>query len=320
MVQRKKLQQPIGGQLDKKSTKHLACKLWNQRQLWLMLLPGLLFYLIYRYSPMFGLVISFKDYSPFLGVFESKWVGLEHFERFFSTPKFWELFRNTLTLGCLSLCISFPMTILFALILNEVRQKKAKKVFQTISYLPNFLSIVIVCSIFIDLFSVTHGTINKLIIQFGGAPIDFRAKPEWYYFIYITSELWAGLGSGAIIYLAALSGVDHTLYEAADLDGCSRIKKVWHVTLPSIMPTIITMFLLRVGNIIRIGADKTLLLYAPTTYEVADIFSSYVYRVGMGDHDYSFAAAVGMFESVLAALILVAANKGSKKLTGESLW
>lgn len=308
--------EPQGQTLKKKS---FWQRLWRQRELWLMLLPGLIFYIIYRYGPMFGLLISFKDYSPFLGVVKSPWAGLKHFKRLFSNPEFWNLFRNTLTIGTLSLVFSFPASIIFALFLNEVRGKKVKKVYQTISYLPNFLSLVIVCSIFTDVFSF-GGIINKIITAFGGEAINFMIKPEYYYLIYIASEIWAGMGAGAIVYLAALSGVDKTLYEAADLDGCSRLKRIWYITLPSIMPTIITMLLLRIGNIIRIAPDKTLLLYNSMTQSVADIFQSYVYRVGMSQRSYSYAAAVGLFESVLAAVILLVANKSSKKITGESLW
>lgn len=294
-------------------------RFWRQRQLWLMLLPGLLFYLIYRYIPMFGLLVAFKDYSPFLGVMESPWVGFKHFERLFSNPDFWKLFKNTLTLGCLSLVIFFPCCILFSLLLNEVVNKKAKKFYQTISYLPTFLSIVIVCSIFTNMFSVA-GFVNDIIEFFGGERINFMIKSEYYYLVYMVSEVWAGIGSGSIVYLAALSGVDQNLYEAAELDGCSRLKKIWHITIPAIMPTIVTMFLLRIGNIIRIAPDKTLLLATDAVRSVSDIFGSYVYRVGIVQRSYSYAAAVGIFESVLAAIILVFANKASKRVTGESLW
>ncbi len=304
------------GSLQKK---HASLGFLRQWQLWVMLLPGIIFYAIYRYGPMFGLMVAFKDYSPFLGVFKSPWVGFKHFERLFTNPQFWSLFRNTLILGVLSLLITFPSSIIFALVLNEVQQPKIKKTYQTLSYLPTFLSIVIVCSIFTSLFSV-GGFINDIIQAFGGERINFMIDPKYYRLVYIASETWAGLGSGAIIYLAALSGVDQTLYEAAELDGCSRIKKIWYITLPSILPTVMTMLLLRIGNIIRIGPDRTILLYQPSTYSVADIFGSFVYRVGIVDRGYSYASAVGIFESVLAALILVTANKISKKTTGEGIF
>ena len=294
-------------------------KLWAQRALFVMLIPGLVFYLVFRYGPMYGLNIAFKDYSPFLGVDASPWIGVKQFERLFANKDFWQMFWNTLRVGVLSLLIGFPAPIIFALILNEIRKPGVKKVYQTISYLPHFLSVVIVCSVFLDLFSV-GGVINKLIVALGGTAINFAMEPEWYDLIYQSSAVWAGIGSGSIVYLAALSGVDQQLYEAAEIDGCSRLKMIWKITLPCILPTVVTMFLLNVGNIIRIAPDKTLLLYQPSTMNVADIIGTYVYRVGITMRSYSYAAAVGMFESVLAAVILFITNRIAKWKTGTSLW
>jgi len=295
-------------------------RIWRDRQLWVLLLPGLAFFLIFRYGPMYGLQIAFKKYSPFLGVDKSPWVGLQYFVQFVESKDFGMLFRNTVTLSLLSLFINFPAPIVFALLLNEVRQPKAKKLFQTVSYLPHFLSVVVVCSIFMDFFSPSVGLVNRIITSMGGKAIFFVASPRWYRFVYIVSDLWAGLGSGAIIYLAALAGVDPTLYEAASIDGCTRFKMVRHITLPSILPTVITMFLLSCGRLLNVGADKTLLLYSPLTYEVADVFSTYVYRVGITKANYSFASAVGMFTSILSAGVLLMANAVSRRTTGESLW
>ncbi|MBQ7839537.1 MAG: sugar ABC transporter permease [Lachnospiraceae bacterium] len=305
--------------MNKTNKKSLRKRMWRQRELFIMLVPGLLFYLIFRYGPMFGLAIAFKDYSPFLGVLKSPWAGLKHFEKFFSNADVWRLTFNTLRLGVLQLVIEFPLTIAFAVILNEVQNMRCKKAYQTISYLPSFLSLVIICSIFKDLFSV-DGVINQMIVQLGGNVIHFNGDPKFYLFIYILSDLWGGLGSGAIVYLAALSGVDQNLYEAAKLDGCSRIKMIRYISIPSIMPTIVTMFLLRVGNIIRITPDKTLLFYNDLTLETADIIGSYVYRVGITNKSYSFGSAVGLLESALAAVILIAANKICERATGSSLW
>lgn len=300
--------------------KSLWQRILRDHQLLILLLPGLLFYAIFRYGPMYGIVIAFKKYSPFLGVADSPWVGFTYFQQFFESPEFAKLFKNTFVLGFWSMVVGFPAPIVFALILNEVRNTVCKKLYQTVSYLPHFLSLVVICSIFRDLFSISNGLINRIIIAVGAEPINFLIRPEWYRFIYILSGVWSGLGSGAIIYLAALAGVDQQLYEAARLDGCNRYQLIRHITLPSITPTIITMFLLNCGNIMRIGADKTLLLYNPMTYEVADIFSTYVYRIGMVKKNFSFATAVGLFESVIAVVVLLVANTTSRKITGESLW
>lgn len=300
--------------------KSIWAKIWSQKVLFLMLLPGLLFYIIFRYGPMYGLVIAFQRYSSFLGVMNSPWVGFEHFEYLFNNKSFWQMFFNTLRTGVLQLLVVFPAPIIFALLLNEVRQTKLKKLYQTVSYLPHFLSIVIVCSIFINLFSF-DGLVSKVVTFFGGEAKNFLMDPKFYDLIYHSSSIWAGFGSGAIVYLAALAGVDQQLYEAASIDGCSRLKMIWKITLPSIAPTIVVMFLLQVGNVIRISPDKTLLLYQPLTYDVADIFGSYVYRVGIqSPTGTSYGAAVGLFESVLAALILFTTNGIARKKTGTSLW
>lgn len=305
-------------QATKKNT--FLKRLRRDHQLLILLLPGLLFYLVFRYGPMYGIVIAFKKYSPFLGVAKSPWVGMQYFRQFFSSAEFANLFRNTLVLGFWSMLFGFPAPILFALVLNEVRSSAAKKIYQTVSYLPHFLSLVVVCSIFRELFSISSGLINRILTSLGVPAINFLIRPEWYRFIYIVSGIWSSLGSGAIVYLAALAGVDPQLYEAARIDGCTRVKMILNITLPSILPTVVTMFLLNCGNIMRIPADKTLLLYNPMTYEVADIFSTYTYRIGLVKKNFSFATAVGLFESVIAALVLLAANTASRKVTGESLW
>lgn len=299
--------------------KTIWSKIWSQKVLFLMLLPGLLYYVVFRYGPMYGLVTAFQNYSPFLGTEDSPWVGAENLQRLLTNKDFWPMFFNTLRTGVLQLLVVFPAPIIFALILNEVRQSRMKKIYQTVSYLPHFLSVVIVCSIFINLFSF-DGLVSSIVVFFGGDAKNFLMESEYYDLIYHMSTIWATFGSGSIVYLAALSGVDQQLYEAAAIDGCSRLKMIWKITLPSILPTIVIMFLLQVGNVIRIAPDKTLLLYQPSTYEVADIIGSYVYRVGIENRNYSYAAAVGLFESVLAAVILFTTNKVAQKKTGTSLW
>jgi len=233
---------------------------------------------------------------------------------------FSKLLFNTLLISILSFGTSFPLTILFALILNEVRMPKIKKGYQTISYLPTFLSGVIIASIFIELFSVGDGIINKIIMAFGQKPINFMLQPWGYYLVYIISGLWAGMGNGAIIYLSALAAVDQEMYEAAEIDGCSRLKRIWHITLPSISPTIITMFLLNIGSLIRVGADKSLLLRNSATIDDVYMFATYVYDIGIRGSQTSYAAAIGFFESVVCAFMLITFNYIAKKRTGSSIW
>lgn len=309
-----------GAAIKRRQDKSLWSRLVRDRQLLLMLAPGLLFYIIFRYGPMYGLIIAFKKYNPFAGVGASPWVGLDNFAKFFATGDFWMLFRNTLLLGLFNLLWSFPVTILFALFLNEVRHKRFKKLAQTVSYLPTFLSVVIICSITIDFLSPNGGLLNQILNLFGFDSVYFMTDPKAFRTIYIASGIWASMGSGAIIYLAALAGVDPGLYEAARIDGCSRLRMMWSITLPSIMPTVVTMLILNTSNIIKVGVDKILLLYNPMTYEVADVFSTYVYRRAFILHDYGFAAAVGIFESVAACILLVISNRVSRAVTGESLW
>lgn len=297
-------------------------RLWAQRELWIMLIPGILTYLIFRYAPMYGMRIAFMKYSPFLGYERSPWVGFANFERLFvrNADIFWRMLGNTLTISLLTFCTSFPLTITFALILNEVRMPRIKKAYQTISYLPTFLSAVIVASIFIELFSVKNGLVNKVIQLLGYEPINFQLTVWGYYLIYVISGLWKGLGSGAIIYLSALAGVDQEMYEAAEIDGCSRLKRIWYITLPSIAPTVTTMFLLNFGSLIRVGADKSLLLRTSAIVNDVYIFATYTYDQGIKSGQISYAAAVGFFESVVCAILLLSSNYIAKKRSGTSIW
>ncbi len=288
-------------------------------QLMLMFLPGLIFYILFRYVPMAGLLIAFKKFSPFLGIFDSPWIGFENFQKLFASGEFTTLFRNTLLLGSFNLLWSFPITVLFSLILNEVRNKFFKKTFQTISYLPSFLSIVVVASITLDVVSL-NGPINQLITALGGSKTHFIVLPDWFRTIFISSGIWQSTGSSAIIFLAALSGIDITLYEAASIDGASRLRMMRHITIPSILPTIMTMLILSSANVFRVSQDKILLLYNPMTREVADVFSTFVYRRGIEEMNYGYAAAVGMFESIVAGIVLLATNTISKKTTESSLF
>jgi putative aldouronate transport system permease protein len=292
----------------------------RDRQLLIIFLPCALFYAIFRYGPMFGLIMSFQDYGIFLGYLKSPWVGLKHFIKFFNSPDFLLLFKNTFLLGLYTLLWTFPFPIIFAIFLNEIRNAKFKKSIQTLSFLPSFLSVVIVSSMVIDFLSPGRGIINTIIEALGFEPKYFIIDPKWFRTIFIASEIWSTMGYSAIIYLAAIAGVDQTLYEAARVDGSSRLKSIWYITLPSILPTIATMFILKSGAMFSIGYEKVLLLYTPTTYKVADVFSTYVYRKGLLERNYSYAAAVGLFESIVALTLLLITNKISKKLTEQSLW
>lgn len=298
----------------------LGKKIVRDRQLLIIFLPCVVFYLLFRYGPLYGLIIAFKDYSVFRGVMDSPWVGFEHFQSFFNSPDFWMLFRNTFLLGFLTLVFSFPFPILLAMLLNEVRVSWFKKGVQTASYLPTFLSVVIISSMIIDFLSPTNGIVNKIIGWFGFESKYFLIDPDWFRPIYILSEIWTNAGYESIVYLAAIAGISPTLYEAARVDGAGRFRMMFNVTLPSILPTILVMFILKTGQMITIGYEKVLILYNTMTYEVADVFSTYVYRKGLLDNDYSYGAAVGLFEAFVAMALLLISNRISKRMGGSGLW
>ncbi|MGG1553744.1 ABC transporter permease [Paenibacillus ferrarius] len=292
----------------------------RDRQLLILFAPCLVFYLLFRYGPLYGLIIAFKDYSVFTGVWGSDWVGFKYFIQFFTNQDFWLLFRNTFLLGIYTLVFGFPFPILLAILLNEVRLTWFKKSVQTLSYLPAFLSVVIVCSMIIDFLSPTSGLLNQLLAALGFPKKYFLVDPNWFRPIYVISDIWEKIGYEAIIYLAAIAGINPTLYEAAKVDGASRFRMMRHITLPGLMPTLLVMFILKTGSMIRIGYEKVLLLYNPLTYEVSDVFSTYVYRKGLLESNYSYAAAVGMFEALVAMVMLLGANYISKRIGGNGLW
>ena len=292
----------------------------RDRQLLILFIPCILFYLLFRYGPLYGLIIAFKDYSVFQGIIGSEWVGLKHFVKFFSSNDFFLLFKNTLLLGFYALIFSFPVPIILAILINEVRTRWFKKSVQTLTYLPSFLSVVIISSMIIDFLSPGNGIINKLIAALGFEKMYFLVMPEWFRTIYVASDIWATMGYEAIIYLAAIAGISPTLYEAAKVDGSTRMRSMWYITIPSIMPTILIMFILKTGSMIRIGYEKVLLLYTPLTYDVADVFSTFVYRKGLLESNYSYASAVGLFEALIAMVMLLSANLISRRLGGRGLW
>jgi putative aldouronate transport system permease protein len=292
----------------------------RDRQLLILFIPCIIFYILFRYGPLYGLIIAFKDYSVYQGILGSEWVGLKHFRQFFDSPDFFLLFKNTLLLGMFTLLWAFPFPIIFAVLLNEVRNVRFKKTVQTFSYLPAFLSVVIVSSMIIDFLSPNNGLLNTLLKSLGFEGIYFLVAPEWFRTIYVSSEIWQHMGYEAIIYLAAIASIDPTLYESGKVDGASRFQMMRYITIPSIMPTILILFIIKTGSMFRIGYEKVLLLYNPMTYEVGDVFSTYVYRKGLLETNYSYAAAVGIFEALIALLMVLFSNLVSKKAGGKGLW
>ena len=287
--------------------------------LYLLVLPVIVFYLIFMYKPMYGALIAFKNYSPALGVAGSPWVGMKYFQQLFTTPDFWRVFKNTLRISVCTLVFGFPAPILFSLLLNEVTNMRFKKLVQTASYMPHFISLVVVCGM-IKAFVGDTGFISMILSLFTGERTNLLLNPDYFTAIYVVSDIWQGLGWTSIIYLSALSAVDVAQYEAAEIDGAGRFDKMFKITLPSIMPTIITMLVLRVGQIMGIGYEKIILLYNSAIYSTADVISSYSYRVGFESQSWSYSTAVGLFNSVINFVLVIIANTASKKLTDSSLW
>lgn len=291
----------------------------KNREIYLMALPVLAFYICFAYIPIYGLQIAFKDFNLGDGIWGSPWAGWKHFINFFSGPYFGRTLRNTLVISLYTIIICFPAPIIFAILLNEVKNKVFKKTIQTVSYLPHFISLVVICGI-VKEFTQSTGLINSIVAFFGGTPETMLLNPDKFRAVYIVSELWQTLGWSSIVYLAALSGIDPTLYEAASIDGAGRFRKIWNVTLPGLLPTIVLMFIMRIGQFMSVGYDKILLLYNTNTYETADVISTFVYRKGLIESNYSFSAAVSLFNSVVNFVIVVIVNKISAKVSETSLW
>lgn len=285
--------------------------------LYLMVLPGLLALIIFRYVPMYGILMAFEKYMPAKGILGSKWVGFQHFVTFFRSPYFGRLLGNTFMLGIVSLLFSFPAPILLALLLNEVRSPKFKRVTQTISYVPYFISTVIVVGLLKDMTSTNDGIINTLIVTLGGTKIDFFANPKWFRPLYVLSGIWSGVGYSSIIYLAAISGINPELYESAVLDGASRLKQAIHITLPCISSTIVILLIFAVGGIVGNDYQKILLMQSPLTYETSDVISTYVYREGILGGSYSYTTAINLFTSLISVFFILVTNWFARK-AGES--
>jgi putative aldouronate transport system permease protein len=299
--------------------RRLAADLRRNRYVYLMLLPVVAYYLIFHYGPMYGAIIAFKDFSPAQGILGSPWVGLQNFQDFFSSVYLVRLLRNTLAINVLDIILGFPAPIILALLLNELTSQKFKRMVQTITYLPHFMSLVVVVGIIID-FLARDGLVNNLLGTVGIQSTPFMQEANWYWILYVGSGIWQAVGWGSIIYLAAIATVDPTLYEAAVMDGANRWRQMWHITVPGILPMILTLLILRVGMMMSVGYEKTLLMYNPSTFDTADVISSYVYRKGVLGMDYSFTAAVGLFNSAINFGFLIAANRLSRRMSQTSLW
>lgn len=292
----------------------------KNKLIYFMLAIILAYFIIFNYAPMVGLVMAFQKVSPARGIFGSKWVGLANFRTVFQGPYFGRLIRNTVCIGALDLLVNFPAPIIFALILNEVTKKKFKKAIQTISYMPYFISAVVACGLVVS-FVQTGGPVSNLVAAVTNrGPMNLLNEKQNFWIIYILMNMWQGLGYGSIVYLSALSSVDQELYEAAICDGAGKWKQCIHVTIPSILPMILMMFIMRMGGIFSVGADKILLLYGPANYEYSDIINTYVYRMGIVNADYGISTAVGLFNSIVGTIMLIASNKIVKKLSGTSMF
>lgn len=288
--------------------------------LYAMLLPTFIWYLAFAFKPLYYLQIALFDYNPYKGLSGSEFVGLDNFIHFFSGKDFFRTFKNTLVLGLCSILFEFPMAIIFSVMLNEIKNKLAKTFFQTVSFIPYFISIVVIAGIFINLLSPTNGVINIMLEKMGIERAYFISQAKYFRPIYIALNIWKNTGFNALVYLAALMGVRPELYEAARIDGAGKWQELWSVTLPSIMPTIIVMLILRIGSIMQVGYETILLLYQPSTFETADVISTFAYRVGLEQNNYGLAAAAGLFNSLIALVLIAATNKASKKYAGSSLW
>ena len=293
---------------------------WKKNHMYyLMFLPVLVYFVIFAYGPMYGALMAFQDYTPSLGFLGSPWVGLKHFQRFFQDYYFKRILWNTFYISITSLIFTFPAPIVLALLLNELRNKRFKSVMQTASYLPHFISLVVVCGM-IKKFTLDTGVINDIVAFLGGPRKSFLNDPNCFVPVYVISDIWQEVGWNSIIYMAALAGIDQELYEAAMIDGAGRWKQTVHVTLPCIMPTIIILLILRMGMLLSVGYEKIILLYNPVTRKTADVISTYVYRVGLEDKSWSFSAAVGLFNSAINLVFLLVTNSLSKKFSDTALW
>lgn len=304
----------------KRKSEIIFKRIYRDRQLYLLLIPFLLFYILFVFRPMGSMVIAFKDYSVYKGIAASPWVGLKHFRNFFESEFFVRVLRNTILISLYQLVIGFPLPIIFALLLNEVTSKKYKRVVQTFSYLPYFISTVVIAGMVTLFLAPSNGIVNIILDKLGMEKIYFLTKPAYFRTIYTFTNVWIGLGYNSVVYISALSGVDQSLYEACTIDGGGKVRQMLSVTIPGILPTIVTMFLIQIGNILNVGYELIIMLYQPVTYETADTISTYVYRIGIEQADYSLSTAVSFFNSIVGLILVVIANYISKKVNDTGLW
>lgn len=290
----------------------------NNAILYLMMIPGAIALIIFSYIPMYGIVMAFQNFNVFDGYFGSEFVGFQHFKTLFQDPYFFRLMKNTFLLGVMDFAIAFPAPIILAIMINECRLSKFKRAIQSISYLPHFIPMVVMVGIMFEFFG-SYGVINNVLNMLGIDSISFFSQPQWFRPLYIGSSVWKGMGWSSIIYMGVLSSIDPTLYEAAEVDGANRWDKIVHITLPSLKPTIVTLFILDIGGVMKVGFEKVFLMYSPATYEVADVLSTYVYRQGIQFANYSYGAAVDLFNNVIAVIFVLAANWFAKKLGEEGI-
>ncbi|MEI2396687.1 MULTISPECIES: ABC transporter permease [Paenibacillus] len=294
-------------------------RLARNRWLYIMLLPGLLYFITFKYVPMYGILLAFKNYQPFLGFVDSEWVGMKHFDRFFGDPLFWKLLKNTFVLAAYNILFFFPLPIVLALMLNELRSQTYKKTIQTLVYIPHFMSWVVIVSIAYLFFTTEGGLVNEAIASVGGEKIQFLLSPGWFR-TFITGEvMWKETGWGTIIFLAALAGVDTQLYEAAKIDGAGRMRQLWHITLPAIRSTIVILLILRLGNFLDTGFEQIFLMLNPLNREVGEVFDTYVYTTGISQGEYSYSTAVGLFKSVVGLVLVFGSNFLAKRFGEEGI-
>ena len=303
--------------LDRIRTRIVVKHEW---QLYLFILPAVIYFAIFSYAPMYGIVIAFKRYSISRGIFESPWVGLLYFEKFIDSPMFWTLMKNTIYLSFYQLLVFFPFPLVFALMLNQTNGKRIKKFAQTVTYAPHFISIVVMVGMLFLFLSPSSGVVNVILNKLGIESINFMGSDRWFSHLFVYSQVWQHTGYQAIIFLAALTAIDLSLYEAATIDGATKLQKIFYIDLPSILPTVVTLLLLQVGRMLNVDTQKALLMQTATNMDASEIIGTYVYRIGLVDSQFSYSTAINLFQTVINLVLLIVVNSISKKLADESLW